>query len=87
MTVMRKLTFKMIAAIQILIVAGVFASWWLYRSAVYLKTPIGPHDEYYAHNWGFQSMALYLLGLLAFTCFVIVLERWFYGLFDPQDKA
>lgn len=86
---MRKPTFKMIAMIQILVVIGGFTSWWLYRTAAYLRTPIGPHEEYYAHHWGYQGMvgALYLVGLLALTGFVIVLERWVYGLFASNGKS
>jgi hypothetical protein len=83
---MKKPTFKMIAALQVLVVISVFTSWWLFRTSVYLKTPIGPYGEYYAHNWGFQGMvgALYLIGLLVLTTFVIILERWIYGFFYDE---
>jgi hypothetical protein len=80
---MKKPTFKMMAALQVLVVVGAFTSWWLFRTFAYLRTPIRPHGEYYAHNWGFQGMVgfLYLIGLLALTTLVIILERWIYGLF------
>ena len=79
---MRKLTFQSIAVFQFLAVVVVFASWWLYRTSIYLRASIGPHDEYYPHNWGFQGVVgiLYLVGLLIPTAFVIMLERWIYDL-------
>lgn len=79
---MKKLGFKSVAIPQLLAVLITFLSWWIYRTEIYLRTPIAPHDEYYPHNWGFQSVvgSLYLAGLLALTAFVIILERWIYDL-------
>jgi hypothetical protein len=86
---MKKPTFKMMAAIQVLGVVGAFTSWWIFRTSAYLRTPIGPYGEYYAHNWGFQGLVgvLYLVGLLAMTTFVIVLERWICSLFSSRRST
>jgi hypothetical protein len=86
------LNFKAIAVIQVLAVSGAFIAWWLYRTAAYLNSPIGPYDEYYPHNWGFQLIvgALYCVALLALTAVVIMLERWLLDLIstteDPDAK-
>jgi len=83
---MKNLRFKWIAILQLLAVTVSFLSWWIYRTEIYLRTPIGPHDEYYPHNWGFQSVvgALYPVGLLTLAAFVIILERWIYDLVGPR---
>ena len=83
---MKKLRFKSVAVLQLLAVIVTFLSWWIYRTEMYLHAPIGPHDEYYPHNWGFQSVvgALYLVGLLTLTAFVIILVRWIYDLVSPR---
>jgi hypothetical protein len=82
----RRLNFKTIAVIQVLAVSGVFISWWIIRTVSYVKAPLGPHDEYYPHNWGFQLIvgALYYVPLLTLTAGVIILERW---LLDVFSKA
>jgi hypothetical protein len=86
---MRNLRFKSIAVLQLLLVVVAFVSWWIYKTEIYLHTPIGPHDEYYPHNWGFQSVVggLYLVGLLALTAFVIILERWICDLVGPRPRC
>jgi hypothetical protein len=86
---MKTPTFKMIAGIQLLLVISASTCWWLYRTSAYLRTPIGPYGEYYAHNWGFQGLvgALYLCGLLAITAFVIILERWICSLFTSRRST
>lgn len=83
---MKRLTFKTMAVLQVFVVVGTFTAWWIFRTSAYLRNPIGPYGEYYAHNWGFQGAvgALYLVGLLAFTSFVIILERWVYGFFGDE---
>ena len=83
---MKKLTFKTMAVFQTLVVVGVFAAWWAFRTTEYLGTPIRPSEEVYAHNWGFQCMvgAIYLVGLLAISAFVLSIERWIYGFFQPK---
>jgi len=83
---MKKLTFKTIAVFQTLVVVGVFAAWWAFRTTEYLGTPIRPSEEVYAHNWGFQCMvgAIYLVGLLAITAFVLAVESLIYGFFQPK---
>jgi hypothetical protein len=87
---MRKLlNFKVLAVIQVLAVSGVFISWWLIRTAAYVKAPLGPHDEYYPHNWGFQLIvgALYYVPLLALTAGIIILERWLLDLFLKAKES
>lgn len=90
---MRKLlTFRGLAVIQVLLVCGTFTLWWLIRTAAYVETPIGPNDEYYPHNWGFQLAVgtLYCVGLLALTTGIISVERWLFGLFSRSagsDRA
>jgi hypothetical protein len=87
---MRKLlNFKAVAVIQVLAVSGLFISWWLIRTASYVKAPLGPHDEYYPHNWGFQLIvgALYYVPLLALTAGVIILERWLLDLFFKAKES
>jgi hypothetical protein len=84
---MRKLlNFKAIAVIQVLAVSGSFISWWLIRTASYVKAPLGPYDEYYPHNWGFQLIVgvLYYVPLLALTAGLLILERW---LLDLSSNA
>ena len=81
-------TFEMMAVIQFVLVIGAFTAWWLIRTRAFLRAPIGPYGEYYVHNWSFQGMVgiLYLVGLLAFTTFLIILERWIFGLFFDDER-
>lgn len=85
----KRVKFKVIAVIQILAVSGVFISWWLIRTASYVKAPLGPHDEYYPHNWGFQLIVgtLYFVALLALTAWVIILERWLLDFFCKAKES
>lgn len=85
----RRFNFKAIAVVQVIAVSGVFISWWLIRTASYLRAPIGPHDEYYPHNWGFQLIvgAVYYVPLLALTAGVIVLERWLLDLIYKSKES
>jgi hypothetical protein len=85
----KRIKFRVIAVIQVLAVSGVFISWWLIRTASYVKAPLGPYDEYYPHNWGFQLLvgALYYAPLLALTAGVIVLERWLLDLFYKAKES
>jgi hypothetical protein len=85
----KRIKFKVIAVMQVLAVSGVFISWWLIRTTSYLKAPLGPYDEYYPHNWGFQLIvgALYYVPLLALTAGVIVLERWLLDLFYKAKES
>jgi hypothetical protein len=71
-----------------MLVGGIFILWWLIRAAAYIKTPIRLHDEIYAHNWGFQLIvgSLYLVALVAFTAFVIAVERWLLDLLSRVRK-
>ena len=81
--------FKMIAVIQVLAVSALFIFWWLIRTASYVKAPLGPHNEYYAHNWAFQLIvgAVYYVPLLALTVGVIILERWLLDLFYKANES
>lgn len=76
--------FRILAIIQVLTVCGAFIVWWLVRTDAYVNTPIGPNDEYYPHNWGFQLLvgALYCVALLALTAGVIAVERWLVDIFS-----
>lgn len=79
----------MFAVIQVLVVSGVFISWWLVRTASYVNAPLGPQDEYYPHHWGFQLIvgALYYVPLLGLTAWVIILERWLLDLFYKARES
>jgi hypothetical protein len=85
----KRIKFKAIAVIQILAVSGVFISWWLIRTASYVKAPLGLRAEYYPHNWGFQLIvgALYYVPLLALTAGLIILECWLLDLFYKVKES
>jgi hypothetical protein len=77
-------TFRALALIQTAIVMTTFIVWWVARTAAYIKAPIGPYDEYYPHNWGFQMTVggIYCVPVLAITAGVIILERWMLDIFS-----
>jgi hypothetical protein len=60
-----------------------------YENRAYVETPIGPNDEYYPHNWGFQLIVggVYCVALLALTAGVIAVERSLIDLFSRSSES
>ena len=82
-------SFKVIGIVQAVIAIGGFVWWWLYRTSSYLSKPIGMHDEYYPHNWGFQLIVggIYLVGWSAAVASLIILEYFILRRIKPDQET